>query len=201
MASRSRLVQRSARDVPASYQRPQGSQGRAPLPPYQAPSCPLTRQAQHQLTTMFTDADYAKYKKHLGSCVTTLVNATADSNEALKDAKIDLEQRRERRINKAAAAAAVAGDDVGEPGEGQKSQEEIRQEQHVAELTEKVDRLTRDAERAMRSLLDWTDELKNQDRLVEGVVERVGQQVLPRQRRERDEDNDEDMPDADDQRC
>lgn len=154
----------------------------------------MTNQAKHQLTNLAAEADYAKYKKHLGACVSTLVNATADSNEALANAKADLENRRQKRI--ARAARAGGGDDEG--GEAQRSQEEIAQEAHVEALTEKVDRLTRAAEKAMRDLIDYTDELRAQDQLITGVVDQASQQVPPRARRARSgEGEDEDMPDAD----
>lgn len=170
-------------------------QRRAQLPPYQPPSCPLTMQHKLQLSNLAAEADYAKYKKHLGTCVSTLINATADSNEALKVAKEDLEDKRSKRRHREATQAEAEDDDGNAAGVG-KSQEEITLEEHVEKMTEKVERLSREAEKAMRQLIDYTDELRAQDQLMQGVIAKASQPPPARRRQESDEEQDEDMPDA-----
>ncbi len=121
-----------------------------------------------------------------------LTTATADSNEALVNAKTDLEEKRTRRRERHRRNSEGAQD------EG-KTQEEIMAEQHVEKLAAKVERLTEEAEAAMRTLVDYSDELGAQDLLVATVVENASRQVPPWQRRQRSdgEGEDEDMPDAD----
>lgn len=176
-------------------------QRRVQLPPYQPPSCPLTNQHKLELSNLAAEADYAKYKKHLGTCVSTLINATADSNEALKIAKEDLEDKRTRRRHREArqAEADEAEDEDGNAAGVGKSQEEITLEEHVEKMTEKVERLSREAEKAMRELIDYTDELRAQDQLMQGVIAKASQPTPARRRQGSDEDGDEDMPDAADE--
>lgn len=187
MAPGGRLASRSS--TQSSQQR------RAQLPPYQLPSCPLTNQHKLQLSNLAAEADYAKYKKHLGTCVSTIINATADSNEALKIAKEDLEDKRTKRRQKEARQAEAEDEDGNAAGVGN-SQEEIMLEEHVEKMTEKVERLSREAEKAMRELIDYTDELRAQDQLMQGVIAKASQPAAARRRQGSDEEGDEVMPDA-----
>lgn len=183
----------------ASRPSTQSSQQRhAQLPPYQPPSCPLTNQHKLQLSNLAAEGDYAKYKKHLSTCVSTLINATADSNEALKIAKEDLEDKKTKRRQREARQAETdeAEDEDGNAAGVGKSQEEITLEEHVEKMTEKVERLSREAEKAMRELIDYTDELRAQDQLMQGVIAKASQPAPARRRQGSDEDGDEDMPDA-----
>ena len=80
--------------------------------------CSLTNQHKLQLSNLAAEADYAKYKKHLGTCVSTLINATADSNEALKVAKEDLEDKRTKRRQREARQAEAEDEDGNAAGVG-----------------------------------------------------------------------------------
>lgn len=170
-------------------------QRRAHLPQYQPLSCPLTNQHKLQLNNLAAEADYTKYKKHLETCVSTLINATADSNEALKVAKEDLEDKRSKRRQREATQAEAEDEDGNAAGVG-KSQEEITLEEHVEKMTEKVEQLSREAEKAMRRLIDYTDELRAQDQLMQGVIAKASQPPPTGRRQGSDGDGDEDMPDA-----
>jgi hypothetical protein len=174
--------------------------------------------AKQQLANLAQEADYAKYRKHLEVSITTLSNATADSNDALGAAKESLKKQVDRR--RAREAQKGNDDDEGEEkdkenGRAEKTPEEIAAEEQVRDLEAKVDKLTKEAEKAMRELIDYSEELKGQDALVRGVVEQVFMQAPARPsnnavraaaRRRRvaagaDSDDDEDvnMPDADDE--
>lgn len=180
MSARRRLVSRTNQDAPSSpsASAAQGSSAaaRTALPPYEPPLHALTASAKQQLVDLTQETDYAKYRKHLATAMATLANATADSNDALSAAKESLKKQVEKRRAKEAQQGGVEGDDGRDKengGAGEKTEEEIATEEQVRSLEEKVERLTREAEKATRDLIDYSEELKGQESLISGVVEKA----------------------------
>ena len=208
MSSRRRLVSRTNQDAAASSPtaprtQASSSASRSALPPYEPPVHPLTFSAKQQLTALVDDTDYGKYRKHLATAITTLSNATVESNDTLSLARMKLERQVERR-------KARESQREDEEGEMEKTEEEVAMEERVAKLEVEVERLTQEAELATRELIDYSEELKRQEGLIRGVAEKAATAPGPRQgrntRRRRaadgsDDDNSDDpdfeVPDAD----
>ncbi|OBT48815.1 hypothetical protein VE00_00611 [Pseudogymnoascus sp. WSF 3629] len=208
MSSRRRLVSRTNQDAAASSPatprtQASSSASRSGLPPYEPPVHPLTFSAKQQLTALVDDTDYGKYRKHLATAITTLSNATVESNDTLSLARMKLERQVERR-------KARESQREDEEGEMEKTEEEVAMEERVAKLEVEVERLTQEAELATRELIDYSEELKRQEGLIRGVAEKAATAPGPRQgrnpRRRRaadgsDDDNSDDpdfeVPDAD----
>lgn len=198
MSSRRRLVSRTNQDATASSPAPRtqasSSTSRSALPPYEPPVHPLTFSAKQQLNTLADDTDYGKYRKHLATAITTLSNATVESNDTLSLARMKLERYVERR-------KARESQQENEEGETEKTEEEVAMEERVAKLEIEVGRLTQDAEMATRELIDYSEELKRQEGLIKGVALKAAFAPGPRPNRntrrrrgadDSDEDNSED---------
>ncbi|KFY73377.1 hypothetical protein V499_06547 [Pseudogymnoascus sp. VKM F-103] len=208
MSSRRRLVSRTNQDAAASSPaaprtQASSSASRSALPPYEPPVHPLTFSAKQQLNTLVDDTDYGKYRKHLATAITTLSNATVESNDTLSLARMKLERQVERR-------KARESQREDEEGEMEKTEDEVAMEERVAKLEAEVERLTQEAELATRELIDYSEELKRQEGLIRGVAEKAATAPRPHQgrnpRRRRaadgsDDDNSDDpdfeVPDAD----
>lgn len=182
MSSRRRLVSRTNQDASASSPAPRtqasssSSASRSALPPYEPPVHPLTFSAKQQLNTLVDDTDYGKYRKHLATAITTLSNATVESNDTLSLARMKLERQVERR-------RARESQREGEEGEMEKTEEEVAMEERVAKLEVEVERLTQEAEMATRELIDYSEELKRQEGLIRGVAEKAATAPRPRPNR------------------
>ncbi|KFY13121.1 hypothetical protein V492_03478 [Pseudogymnoascus sp. VKM F-4246] len=197
MSSRRRLVSRTNQDASASSPAPRtqasSSASRSALPPYEPPVHPLTFTAKQQLNTLVDDTDYGKYRKHLATAITTLSNATVESNDTLSLAKMKLDRYIERRR----AKESQREDDEGEV---EKTVEEIAMEERVTKLEVEVERLTQEAEMATRELIDYSEELKRQESLIRGVAAKAATVPQPRQprntrRRRAADDSDDDNSD------
>lgn len=198
MSSRRRLVSRTNQDASASSPAPRtqassSSASRSALPPYEPPVHPLTFSAKQQLTTLLDDTDYGKYRKHLATAITTLSNATVESNDTLSLARMKLERQVERR-------RARESQREDEEGEMEKTEEEVAMEERVAKLEVEVERLTQEAEMATRELIDYSEELKRQEGLIRGVAEKAATAPRPRpnrntRRRRASDDSDADNSD------
>ncbi|KFY86819.1 hypothetical protein V500_07365 [Pseudogymnoascus sp. VKM F-4518 (FW-2643)] len=181
MSSRRRLVSRTNQDAAASSPAPRtqassSSASRSALPPYEPPVHPLTFSAKQQLNTLVDDTDYGKYRKHLATAITTLSNATVESNDTLSLARMKLERQVERR-------RARESQREDEEGEMEKTEEEVAMEERVAKLEIEVERLTQEAEMATRELIDYSEELKRQEGLIRGVAEKAATAPRPRPNR------------------
>ncbi|KFY66484.1 hypothetical protein V496_02055 [Pseudogymnoascus sp. VKM F-4515 (FW-2607)] len=195
MSSRRRLVSRTNQDAAPSSPAPRtqaSSSSRSALPPYEPPAHPLTFLAKQQLNMLVDDTDYGKYRKHLATAITTLSNATVESNDTLTLARMKLERQVERR--RARESQREDGEE-----EIEKTEEEVAMEERVAKLEVEVERLTQEAEMATRELIDYSEELKRQEGLIRGVAQKAANAPGPRPNRRRrrgagdsDDDNSDD---------
>lgn len=120
-----------------------------------------------------------------------MITATGDSNEALVGAKHELGRivdRRKTREQHASQSEEAVG----------KTEAELELEAHVAMMAKKVDKLTADAEKAMRELIDYSDELRAQDALITAVLDKASTQQ-PARPRSLDAEGNTPMPDAEDE--
>lgn len=188
MSSRRRLlVSRPNQDAPSpSSGRDSSSAQRVALPPYQAPACPLTDTAYQQLASLTQEADHGKYQKHLSSSVSVLVSSVVDSNDALSIAKDGLKKQVEKRK---AREARQSNEETHGESRVEKSEEELAAEEHIRKLDAKVEELTKEAEQAMRELVDYSAELKGQDALVRGIAQQVAAQMQERRNNNLDADD------------
>ncbi|KFX98000.1 hypothetical protein V495_04402 [Pseudogymnoascus sp. VKM F-4514 (FW-929)] len=199
MSSRRRLVSRTTQDAassPAPRTQASSSASRSALPPYEPPVHPLTFSAKQQLNALVDDTDYGKYRKHLATAITTLSNATVDSNDTLSLARAKLERQVERR-------RARESQREDEEGEMEKTEDEVAMEERVAKLEIEVERLTKEAEMATRELIDYSEELKRQESLIRGVAEKAATAPAlrlsrnTRRRRAADDSEDDNSDDPD----
>lgn len=180
LVSRSRLsetsspAQRRRRDEESEDVQP------TPLPPYEPPSCPLSVSQKHALDSLRLNYDDAKYKKHLAVSKKNVTNAIGESNDRLTAHKAKVRRTEER---------------VRQQGR-EKTGAEIEEEQYTKSMEKKVADLTARGEKAMRDLIDYSDELAMQDSIMTEVSENIAAAPAPRptagmQRRSGSEDGEE----------
>lgn len=164
MSSRRRLVSHAQRGenapTPAPRQRPSGAAASRPttvLPPYEAPSCPLTDEGKQALERL-QHYDYTKYEKHLTAAIKCINGCAGDSN--------DLARERDVQVKKIKARQARA-EENGDEHEKTELEEEV--ERQAETLEQEVDNLTTKAEKALRDLIDYQAELANQPELMQKV--------------------------------
>jgi hypothetical protein len=204
--NRRHLVSRSRNNeagspAPRHQERDSVAPGRQParqteLPPYEPPTCALSPEAQQKLDALRLDQDYNKYKKHLKAAISVVQNLAADSNERLATRKEQLRNTAERRRRQ-----GIEDDD--------KPDDEVKAEQYAKELDKKVSGITASAEKAIRELIDYGDELSMQESIMKEVSENIAaapapQSVAPRRRRDlgsdgenEDEEDEVEIPAAD----
>ncbi len=164
------------------------------LPPYEAPSYPLTVSGKRALENITSSHDYKKYKKHLEVAIKNVTIGAAESNDLLYGAKDYVRKLAEKREEQGT----------------EKSEREELMEVRAKELEDKVVRLTSKAEKALRELIDLGDEIAQQEIMLTEVSERAatsdsraatGGASGSQRRRTRnaleDEDDDEDADYAD----
>lgn len=158
------------------------------LPPYEPPSCPLSAHAQKAIDTLRVNQDYTKYKGHLRGAMVGITTAAADVNERLTISQTTVRKHAKFRQNK-----NIADDE--------KPERHIEQEKYTQGLESKVLDLTDKSEKAMRELVDYSDELAMQDTIMKEVSENIAAAPAPRpaaRRRQRsprsDGEDDEEEP-------
>lgn len=176
MSSRRHLVSRTQRtdETPSRQSRrseqPDASSTRATdLPPYEAPAYPLTMTYQRKLADTSSSRDYSRYKRHLETAIKNVTNCAAESNDRLYDAKHGLEKQVQKR-----EANATGDDNVAE-----KIEAELLAEQRVASLEDKVSKLTEEAEKALRDLIDYRDEMAQQEDMLKTVCDEAISLAVP----------------------
>lgn len=193
MATR-RLVQRSRQNedsspAPRSRQQPTNSDRQrpgqqTPLPPYEAPSCPLNAKARRELEQLSINYDYGKYTLTLKGCKTNLITTTADVFERAKLKRDDAAKHTARRRK--------AGGN-----ENEKTEQEIEALKGADVLEEKAQEIRRLAEKAIRDVIDLEDELAMNETLLKDAINKIPpppepQRVQNPRARERGDDEGED---------
>jgi hypothetical protein len=184
-SNRRHLVQRNRNQEqfsPAQRGRPRQSetpvQRPAALPSYQPPSCPLSDDAKRQIENLRIEQNVEKYKKHIKSAIKTLGSSTAECNERLVARKATLDK-----------IIARTRDRDGEDGEP--SEQIVEAEKIYSDLKDQVEKLTADAEKALRDLIDYGDELTMRDTIMQDVHQNIiitsAAQPARRMRRHRDD--------------
>jgi hypothetical protein len=166
MSTARRLVQRGRQNeesspVPRNRQRRQETEAdhlTTPLPPYEPPSCPLSASAQEAIDNLRVNYDFSKYKKHLTGAMDAITTAAADNNERLAMHQTAVQRHAESRKSK----------DI---PEGQKPEHHVEEERYTNGLERQVSDLTAKAEKALRELIDYGDELTMQDSIMRELSE------------------------------
>lgn len=162
---RRHLVQRNrnpdaSSPAPRTQHRASETPGRQPtaLPPYEAPTCPLSDEAKRNIENLRIERDSAKYKGHIVGAIKALQNAAPDCHERVYQRKVQLEKQTERQKRQ----------------DGEEPTAEYKElVGYVPSLEKQVDKFTKDAEKALRDLIDYGDELAMQDSILRDVVENV----------------------------
>jgi hypothetical protein len=131
-----------------------------PLPPYEPPTCPLSASAKNAIDNLRASHDYSKYKKHLSTSIGVITTAAADNNDRLAHHKSSVKKHADVRQHKNIA-------------DEQKPEHHIEQEQYTDALETKVSDMTTKAEKALRDLIDYRDELAMQDAIMRDVGESI----------------------------
>ncbi|KAL3421848.1 chromosomal organization and DNA repair protein [Phlyctema vagabunda] len=170
MSSRRGLLSRGRRDGstvsspatrrPRESEAPTSRNGATPLPDYQAPSCPLNAKAKRDLEELYSNRSTEKYKKHLQAAKQSVTASAVEPNDRLHERQERLKQYAEKRR---------------QPGRENedKTDAEMEEQEYTEDLEKKVEALTTKAEKALRELIDYSDELAAQD----DVIRRVNQQI------------------------
>lgn len=188
LVSRGRLNE-NANSNSSPAQRRQRDENRepTPLPPYEPPTCPLTATGRRALDDLGINHNYNKYQKHITESKKLLPVVVGDCNERLHIRRVKLSKAADKRQRQG------RGDD-------EKTEVEITDETFANGYEKKVADVTSNAEKAMRDLIDYGDELAMQEALMKEVSESVAAAPAPaptpvrrpRQRRPRNDDSDED---------
>jgi hypothetical protein len=195
MSTARRLVQRGRQNeesspVPRNRQSRQETEADylpTPLPPYEPPSCPLSASAQEAIDNLRVNHDFSKYKKHLTGAMDAITTAAADNNERLAMHQTAVQRHAESRKSK----------DI---PEDQKPEHHVEEERYTNGLERQVSDLTAKAEKALRELIDYGDELTMQDSIMRELSEYLASApaAQPAARRRRrgshDEDAEEEEP-------
>ena len=136
------------------------------LPPYEPPTCALTPSARRALENLRVNHDYSKYKKHTDSAIKAITNSIGDSNERLRIRKEQLAKIASRRRDE-------EDDEDGE--EALKTKEAV-----VRGMENKVTSLTAKADKALRDLIDFGDELAMKETMMKEVSENIAAAPAPR---------------------
>lgn len=168
MASRRNLVSRTHLNESSPSSSAQLSQRNShptntyptPLPPYEPPSCPLTASGRRALDELRINHNYIKYQNHIAESKKLLPIVVGDSNERF--------YVRREKVARAAEKRQRQG-----RGDDEKTEHEIEDETFTTQYGRKVDELTTKAEKAMRDLIDYSDELAMQDALLKDVIESI----------------------------
>ncbi len=200
MSTARKLVSRGrqhgdASPVPRNRQRrqdPGAPDEPTPLPPYEPPSCPLSASAQKLIDGIRVNHDNEKYKKHLKGAIDAVKLAAADNNERLAMRKgIDQRRAEQRKTHNI-------------PG-NERPEIHIEDEGYTNGMEKQVSDLTARAEKALRDLIDYGDELVMQDSMLKEVSENLAAapRLAPRRQRgsgshdEDEEPQDENAPATD----
>lgn len=178
-------AQRRARDPDASES--------LPLPPYEPPSCPLTANAKRTLESLSANLDTSKYEKHLKAAIQNVTNSAVEPSDRLHNRLKRVKHQAEKRRQ------------LGKENE-EKTDLELEEEEYAEDLEKKVEALTTKAEKALRELIDFSDELALRDHLLKQVNENIpapntnsaGSRRRTRRARNGDSDDDDDDGEADD---
>ncbi|RDL37094.1 uncharacterized protein BP5553_04527 [Venustampulla echinocandica] len=169
LVARSRLNQESSPARSRQRHSEAGTRQSMVLPPYQPPSCALTPSAKRALEEVALNHDYSKYKKHLQISINLVTDAAVSSNDRLAARKEQARKQEEKRKQ------AGLEDE-------KKTEDEIEAAQYVQSLDKRVDDVTTMAEKALRELIDYGDELAMQGTLMREVGERIERAPAPRRR-------------------
>lgn len=185
MNNRRHLVQRNRNPEPSPAQSSRGHRdSEAParqthaLPPYQPPSCPLSADAQQKIADLRLRYNHDKYKRHIQGATGALGDTVADCHERVTNLEAEAKSR-------AAKFREKNGADTEMPSEVKEREGNNRA------LKKQVDRLTVDAEKALRELIDYGDELAMHDSILREVETNIAQAPAAAARRRRGEDENE----------
>jgi hypothetical protein len=130
------------------------------LPPYEPPSCHLSASALRALDEIRINHDYSKYNKHLDSSIKAVTNAAAECNDRLMYRKTEVQKYTEKRRNQGTE-------------EEEKTVKEEEAQLYASQLKIRVGDVTTQAEKALRDLIDYRDELAVQDAIMREIGENI----------------------------
>ncbi|KAG0645992.1 Non-structural maintenance of chromosomes element 2 [Hyphodiscus hymeniophilus] len=172
MSSR-RLVNRGRENHESSpvqhsrHQEAEAVQQPPSLPPYEPPTCALTPSAKRAIEDLRANHDYTKYKKHIDESIKAITASIHESNDRVRIRKEDMARKANRQRE-------------GEDGEEDAGHEENAQEHVVRGMENKVASLTAKADKALRELIDYGDELSMRDTMLQEVSENIAAAPAPR---------------------
>jgi len=129
--------------------------------------------------------DHPKYKKHLAESKKVIINAVSEMNDHV--------YRRKEKVRRAEARRHQQGIE-----DEDKTEEQLEEERYANQFEKKAGDATTQAEKAIRELIDYSDELAMQDTIMQEVNSNIASAPVPppparrRQRRQRNEGSDVD---------
>jgi hypothetical protein len=199
MTSRRNLISRARLNEnpvasPSPRRRQPENQDPTPLPPYEPPICQLSASGRRALDQLRINYDYSKYQKHIDESKKLIPIVIGDANDRLHLRREKVAKAAERRRRQ-------------EKGDDEKTEQEVEEETVAAGLGRKVERETERAEKAMRDLIDYSDELAMQEHIWQDVTTTIAAEPpsrppperQPREGRPRNDDSDEDEGDEEEE--
>lgn len=163
-----RLISRSGGTVTAA----------TALPEYEKPSCVLGEDGRRAINNLSNERNNAVYSQNITASLRFIGSSVGDIHERLREQREKLEAMRTRRQEKGM----------------EKTEEEQRLEDHVAELGPRVDALTDSSEKAVRDLIDRMAELEDEAGILEYCYNNTAadSEEMRRWRQENRQDDEED---------
>jgi hypothetical protein len=171
-SSNRRLVQRSRQsDAPTSGQlrhqaRDRDAENQHELPSYETPACALSIDGRRALAELQNNYDYTKYEKHIRESMKVTTQTAAQCHDSVRERMTRLEKDAERRHR-----GGRTDDDM--------TEEERSDELFGSSLEKKAKKFESEAEKAMRDLVDYKDEVTMHTALIEKVLNGISSASPP----------------------
>ncbi|CZR52207.1 related to DNA repair protein MMS21 [Phialocephala subalpina] len=157
------------------------------LPPYEPPSCPLSAGAKRKIDELRSGRNFTKYEKHLKGSITAVSDSAAACHERLTARKENLDRQAAKRKKD-----GIVDDE--------KPQDHVEADNYYRQMANKVKVATKESDKAIRELIDLSDEMRMQDSILREVEENIPDappaRPARRQRGEDDEDEENEDPEA-----
>jgi E3 SUMO-protein ligase NSE2 len=157
LTSRSRLSENSSPAQRRRRDEESEDQQSTPLPPYEPPSFPLSESQKRALDNLRVNYNGAVYRNHLEVSKKNITSAIGESTDRLTANRAKVQRAEEKAQQQ----------------EREKTATELEEEQYTHTMNKKVTDLTAKGEKAMRDLIDYSDELAMRDSIMTEVSENI----------------------------
>lgn len=152
------------------------------LPPYEQPICALSAKAKRALEQLNREIDFSKYDEQIKKSKALLSEASGECN----DRNIVRQKVQKKNAHKR------------EKEEKEKTNEDENDEIFARHINKKTETFTKNAEKAMRDLIDYSDERAMHESLLEDILQQLPDVPVGGQQRRRARNDDSEEENGDD---